>query len=201
MLRYYKDEESSRTGKNAGVIELGNGNVGVTTGSTMDPDHPHYFEVSTAQRTYMLCAPNAAELQEWVAALGEGEGKEGKNERSESVGSMASFIASGPLREVHSGWMKKKGSGGALFGGKMQKRYFVLYDNRELHYFEGTTFESLQRKGRIRMATATELMRTKPDDKKDFTFVIKATGRDWILDPGSQAAWEEWNNMLRPMLG
>jgi len=114
---------------------------------------------------------------------------------------MASFIASGPLVEVHSGWMKKKGSGGALFGGKMQKRYFVLYDNRELHYFEGSSMENIQRKGRIRMATATELMRVKPDDKKDFTFVIKATGRDWILDPGSQAAWEDWQAKLRPMLG
>ena len=61
--------------------------------------------------------------------------------------------------------------------------------------------ENIQRKGRIRMATATELVRLKPDDKKDYTFVIKATGRDWILDPGSQTAWEEWQAKLRPMLG
>lgn len=96
---------------------------------------------------------------------------------------------------------EKKGSGGTIFGSKMQKRYFVLYDNRELHYFEGSSMENIQRKGRIRMATATDLMRLKPDDKKDFTFVIKATGRDWVLDPGSFAAWEEWHAKLRPMLG
>jgi len=204
VLRYYKDEESSRTGKNAGVIELTTGNVAVNKGSVIDSDHPHYFEVSTSARTYVLCAPSGDELNEWIAALGEAgisDESTKKADRSESVSSMASFIASGPLVEVHSGWMKKKGSGGALFGGKMQKRYFVLYDNRELHYFEGSSMENIQRKGRIRMATATELMRVKPDDKKDFTFVIKATGRDWILDPGSQAAWEEWQAKLRPMLG
>lgn len=117
------------------------------------------------------------------------------------MSSMASFVASGPLNEVHSGWMKKKGSGGSLFGGKMQKRYFVLYDNRELHYFEGSSMETIQRKGRIRMATANDLYRQKPDDKKDFTFIIKVPGRDWVLDPGSQAAWEEWESKLRPMVG
>ena len=91
--------------------------------------------------------------------------------------------------------------GSALFGGKMQKRYFVLYDNRELHYFEGSSMDNISRKGRIRMATATELARTKPMDKKDFTLVIKVPGRDWILDPGSEAAFEEWESKLRPMLG
>ena len=39
---------------------------------------------------------------------------------------MSSFTQSGPLNEVHSGWMKKKGQGSALFGGKMQRRFFVL---------------------------------------------------------------------------
>jgi len=202
VLRYYKDEESSRTGKGAGVIELSDASV--TKGSTMDADHPHYFEVSTPTRTYVLCAPSGEDLAEWIAALGDADVSDGstkKMDRTDSVSSAASFIASGPLVEVHSGWMKKKGSGGAIFGGKMQKRYFVLYDNRELHYFEGSSMENIQRKGRIRMATATELQRVKPDDKKDFTFVIKATGRDWILDPGSQAAWEEWQAKLRPMLG
>jgi len=96
--------------------------------------------------------------------------------------------------------MKKKGQGPALFGGKMQRRYFVLYDNRELHYFEGSTMDNISRKGRIRMATATELARLKPDDRKDYTFIIRVPGRDWVLDPGSEAAWEEWESKLRPML-
>ena len=151
-LRYYKDEEASRTGKNAGVIELDEQSTSVMKGSTMDPDHPFYFEVATQARTFMLCAPTAEDLNEWILALTDGEGgEEGgaaaggkKGERSESVSSMASFIASGPLVEVHSGWMMKKGSGGSIFGGKMQKRYFVLYDNRELHYFEGRQPSFLQ---------------------------------------------------------
>eukprot|EP00965_Chrysotila_dentata_P150321 4965019-Pleurochrysis_carterae.AAC.4 len=82
----------------------------------------------------------------------------------------------------------------------MHKRYFVLYDNRELHYFEGTTMENIVRKGRIRMAQATELARVKPNDQKDFSFCIKVPGRDWVMDPGSRAAWEEWESKLRPML-
>ena len=47
--------------------------------------------------------------------------------------------------------------------------------------------ETIQRKGRIRMADAVSLERVKPSDKKDFTFVIKEKGRDWVLDPGSEA--------------
>merc|ERR1719230_980372 len=101
-------------------------------------------------------------------------------DRSESMASMASFTASGPLVEVHSGWMK------------MQRRYFVLYDNKELHYFEGQSMENIQRKGRIRMAEALSIERVKPGDRKDFTFVIKEKGRDWILDPQSQAMYDDW---------
>ena len=101
--------------------------------------------------------------------------------------------------------MRKKGQG-VLLGSKMQRRYFALYDNRELHYFEGKaaeggSAEGLARKGRIRMATATELARHRPADRKDFSFVIKVPGRDWVLDPGSEAALQEWEAKLRPMLG
>ena len=61
--------------------------------------------------------------------------------------------------------------------------------------------ENIQRKGRIRLKDATALMRTKPDDRKDFTFVIKVPGRDWTLDPGSLSAWQEWEAKLQPMVG
>ena len=60
--------------------------------------------------------------------------------------------------------------------------------------------ENIQRKGRIRMASAYSLERTKPDDRKDFTFVIKVPERDWVLDPGSLAQWQEWEAKLRPMV-
>ena len=175
--------------------------MNVSKGSSIDPDHPYYFEISTESRTYALCAPSAEDLEGWLVALGAEKGVGGEaGERRESAGSMASFIASGPLVEVHSGWMKKKGQGMSLLGGKMQKRYFVLYDNRELHYFEGSSMDNITRKGRIHLQTATEIVRSKPDDKKDFSFVIRALNRDWILDPGSQAAWQEWEAKLRPML-
>ena len=118
--------------------------MNVSKGSSIDPDHPYYFEISTESRTYALCAPSAEDLEGWLVALGAEKGVGGEaGERRESAGSMASFIASGPLVEVHSGWMKKKGQGMSLLGGKMQKRYFVLYDNCELHYFEGTTMDNI----------------------------------------------------------
>ena len=74
----------------------------------------------------------------------------------------------------------------------------MLYDNRELHYFEGSSMENIQRKGRIRMATATALLRKKPDDRKDFSFCIKVPGRDWVLDPGGLAQFQEWEAKLKP---
>jgi len=207
MLRYFKDEESYRIARTGGSIEIDE-NVKVSMGSAIDPDHPHYFEILTEGRTYNLCAPSDGDLQEWITALGGDEPRFSSSvgsaaasggDRRDSCASMSSF-ATGALVEVHSGWMKKKGQGPSLFGGKMQRRYFVLYDNRELHYFEGSTMDNISRKGRIRMAMATELSRLKPDDKKDFTFIIKVPGRDWILDPLTQSAWEEWESKLRPML-
>jgi len=113
--------------------------------------------------------------------------------------SMASFTVTGPLVEVHSGWMKKKGQG-AFGSRRMQKRFFVLYDNQELHYFEGQTNTNIQRKGRIKLSDAIGLVRLKPGDKKDFSFVIKEKGRDWTLDPTSEAQWNEWESKLRPMI-
>jgi len=95
--------------------------------------------------------------------------------------------------------MKKKGQG--TFGSRrMQKRFFVLYDNQELHYFEGQTNTNIQRKGRIKLSDAIGLERMKPGDKKDFSFVIKEKGRDWTLDPTSEAQWNEWEGKLRPMI-
>ena len=48
---------------------------------------------------------------------------------------------------------------------------------------------------------ATGVVRVKPDDRKDFSFCIKVPGRDWVLDPGSLAQWQEWEAKLRPMVG
>ena len=60
--------------------------------------------------------------------------------------------------------------------------------------------DNIHRKGRIHLCEAMALHRVKPDDHKDFSFVIRVPGRDWVLDPGSQALWLEWEAKLRPML-
>ena len=59
----------------------------------------------------------------------------------------------------------------------------------------------------IYLGHATVLQRLKPDDRKDFTFVIKVpargthAARDWVLDPGGLQQWQEWEEKLRPMIG
>ena len=199
-LCYYKDEDSARMNKNGSTIEI---DISCTVSKAPAPDgqHPHCMHISTPTRTYELAVPSAQELSEWVELLSAppaDDDLDGDKERSESISSMMSFTTSGPLVEVYSGWMRKKGQG--MFGSKMQKRYFVLYDNKELHYFEGASMESIQRKGRIKMSDAVSLERLKPGDKKDFSFCIKEKGRDWILDPSSLSAWEEWESKLRPMI-
>ncbi len=44
--------------------------------------------------------------------------------------------------------------GSALFGRKMQNTNIELYDNRELHYFEGSSMDNIVRKGRIHLQQA-----------------------------------------------
>ena len=211
MLRYYKDEETARIGKSGGAIECTDA-VTAVKGISDDPSKLYSMEVTMPARTYALAAKTAADIDEWVSMImsndeggagavdvTDGRGSVSQRDASASMVSMNSFTSSGPLNEVFSGWMKKKGQG--VFGSKMQRRYFVLYDNQELHYFEGSSMENIQRKGKIALKEATAVQRLKPYDTKDYTFVIKAQGRDWVLDPGSHSVWEDWEQKLTPMVG
>jgi len=199
-LWYFKDEESARMNKGGSTIQIEQSS---SVERSAQGGRAHVFDVRTPARTYTLSAPSEAELMEWIEKLqappaDDDVDDEDARERATSFTSMASFTPTGPLVEVHSGWMKKKGQG--VFGSKMQKRYFVLYDNKELHYFEGASMENIQRKGRIRMAEAVSLDRLKPADRKDFSFIIKEKGRDWVLDPTTEQSWKDWEAKLRPMV-
>ncbi|KOO21906.1 myosin family protein with dil domain [Chrysochromulina tobinii] len=190
-LWYYKDQDTARMGKNGSMIEV-EASASIQKESVEEAGKSFAFAIVTPTRKYCLCAVSAAEQQEWITMLQ----KPSQNE--EVLDARAtSFAASGPLVEVHSGWLRKKGQG--LFG-TMHKRYFVLYDNKELHYFTGESMENIQRKGRIKVADISCLERLKPGNTKDFTFCIKEPSRDWILDPLSGASLEEWTSKLKPML-
>ena len=52
----------------------------------------------------------------------DGEAEVGGREAATSFADGEYTPPAGPLVEVHSGWMKKRGQGAALVGGKMQKR-------------------------------------------------------------------------------
>lgn len=205
VLRYYKSKSAFDAMQNAGHVPI-DGSVEVSMGSALDADRPHSFEVTVPKkRSYVLAAPSATEAGEWVTALG------GDVEGSpRSVLSVASGrISDAPaklgeteaeLEEVFSGWMRKRGQGSSLLGGKLKQRFFVLYSNKELHYFDSATPSDASRRGQIRVDAAVEMERSKPRDKKDFSFVMRVPGRDWVLDPGSGTAWAEWDAALRPML-
>ena len=59
--------------------------MNVSKGSSIDPDHPYYFEISTESRTYALCAPSAEDLEGWLVALGAEKGVGGEAENDASL--------------------------------------------------------------------------------------------------------------------
>merc|ERR1711998_379945 len=101
-----------------GTIECG-GSVVAAKADSGDPTHPHYFEVTMPTRTYMLASASAKDVDEWIELIiappaADDEGKQQANiggshrdTHAESIISMASFTANGPLNEVYSGWMRK----------------------------------------------------------------------------------------------
>ena len=107
-----------------------------------------------------------------------------------------------------SGWLTKKGEG--LMAGS-QKRWFVLFRNGEIHYFdkEWTTPEVLAQvvkakghKGVINLAGVKpgDVLRTKPSSTSDFTFHIITPKRKWVLIPASANQVDEWLKKIIGML-
>lgn len=103
--------------------------------------------------------------------------------------------------EVHSGWMVKVLP--SYVSRVVQKRFFVLYDTAELHYYESDkeTSEALGKLDLSRLADE-EIRRVYPQSDRDFTFRIKPAGRAaaWDCDPGDEAGWKEWEERLVPMV-
>ena len=104
------------------------------------------------------------------------------------------FGNSGAAR-VHDGWLKKRGEG--MFGGfGMTERWFVLHDDAQLHYFVDNSLQMHKGTIDLKGVAPEHIMRLKPRSLDDFTFVIKAPGRDWQLNPGSDDAWRAWRKQL-----
>ena len=93
---------------------------------------------------------------------------------------------------IHSGWMSKKGEGMLA---KWQQRWFVLLDNKDMHYFEDE--ECVSHKGVVQMQSLKkgDIKRNK-SGSSDYSFTIQTLGRKWALNPGTEAAYDEWEKQL-----
>ena len=93
---------------------------------------------------------------------------------------------------IHSGWMSKKGEGMLA---KWQQRWFVLLDNKDMHYFEDE--ECASHKGVVQMQSLKkgDIKRNK-SGSSDYSFTIATPGRKWALNPGTEAAYDEWEKQL-----
>ena len=73
----------------------------------------------------------------------------------------------------------------------------VSFNTREVGLNYCVT-EELEWEGTYQLAHNVKITDSLYDEH--VTFIIKVPSRDWVLDPGSQAGWEDWESKLRPML-
>ena len=94
--------------------------------------------------------------------------------------------------EIHSGFMTKRGEGVVA---KWAERWFVLYDDGGLTYAES---QGGAPKGKIDLGglKRQDLQRTKVKSSSDYSFSIKTPGRKWMLNPGTEKAFETWEEKI-----
>jgi len=97
------------------------------------------------------------------------------------------------------GWSLKKGGPGSLFS---YSRFFALTKGQEMLWYEqpkGTT--DLKLSGRLSLAELAAIKRDKPTSESDFTFrVSTSSGESIKLNPGSRAAFQQWQEGLMATL-
>ena len=93
---------------------------------------------------------------------------------------------------LHSGWMSKKGEGMLA---KSQSRWFVLLDDKNMHYFEDEDCTSHKGVVQLQSLTKGDFKRVKPKSS-DYSFQLATPGRKWVLNPGTEAAYETWEQKL-----
>jgi len=94
--------------------------------------------------------------------------------------------------EIHSGFMTKKGEG---LVAKWQERWFVLYADGGLTYAES---QSAPAKGKIELAglKRQDIQRSHKKSTSDYSFSIKTPGRKWLLNPGTEKAFDVWEEKI-----
>ena len=85
---------------------------------------------------------------------------------------------------------------------RLQQRWFVLYRNAEVHYFDSDTLTPKAHKGVIVLADVKpqHIARTKPGST-DFSFSIATPKRKWQLKAANQADYDTWERKLLEIIG
>jgi len=99
---------------------------------------------------------------------------------------------------VHAGYLTKKGEG--VFA-SAQHRWFVLYRNLEIHYFDGEALNVGSHKGVISLQGIkhSDITRVKPGTN-DYSFTINTPKRKWQLKAASKPDFDGWNEYMRELL-
>ena len=112
----------------------------------------------------------------------EEEGEEEEEEQSAAV--------------VHSGYMAKKGEG---FVAGWKQKWLVLHADGGLTYADS---EAKPPTGRIELAVARkqDLQRSKGSSSSDYSFSVKASKVKWHLNPGTEKAFDAWEQKLMSVM-
>ena len=113
--------------------------------------------------------------------------------------SMVGALIPDPVLKLHAGYLTKKGESMLA---SSQTRYFVLYKNKEIHYFEGEALNIKGHKGFIQLEGVrhSDIVRTKPGTS-DYSFTINTPKRKWQLKAPSKPDFDGWNETLKDFLG
>jgi len=212
-IEYYLDEALSND-EDSETIHLMPGTT--TRQAASDGPREQVFEVDTAAGTRLVfAAATQADCVEWMAAIRSAvsEAPAGKPKpkladiaslRVDSTRSEgSSFAGAGKIPDdalrVHAGWLTKKGEG---MMAKSQQRWFVLYRNAEVHYFDSEVMTPKGHKGLINLADVRpqHIARSKPGST-DFSFSIATPKRKWQLKAASNADYEAWERALVSIVG
>lgn len=120
--------------------------------------------------------------------------------RSEASPSVSGREIPDPSLRLHAGWLIKKGEG---LVSRSQHRFFVLYRNLEIHYFESdTVLERRTHKGVIVVAglSRSDFARVHADSASDYSFTLNTPKRRWHLKPASKQFYEGWHEALTAIL-
>ena len=211
-IEYYLDEHLA-IDEDSEAIHLMPG----TTARQGAPDgaRQHILQVDSAGGTRLIfAAASSSECLEWLQAIRSAvdvrctsanlselasASAQLHSTRSEVTSSILSRGIPEEGLKVHEGWLTKKGEG---IMAKSQLRWFALYRNAEMHYFDNEAMGIKNHKGVVVLAGVKphHISRLKPGTY-DYSFSIVTPKRKWQLKTASQTEYDAWHSALMRIVG